>query len=149
YYLAGALFLLGVVRSLLDARGGAMTYDAARSELTQLRDRAIESLESGSPFDKGRPASGEAASILAEQAELVVPYLSRFVPVRYKVVAVPIAILLVVFWFSWVAALVLICAAPLIPVFMALIGWRAQVASEKQLVALGDMNGFLLDRLRG
>jgi ATP-binding cassette subfamily C protein CydD len=32
---------------------------------------------------------------------------------------------------------------------MALIGWRAKAASEKQLVALGGMNGFLLDRLRG
>jgi ATP-binding cassette subfamily C protein CydD len=40
-------------------------------------------------------------------------------------------------------------SAPLIPIFMALIGWRAKAASEKQLVALGDMNGFLLDRLRG
>jgi ATP-binding cassette subfamily C protein CydD len=38
---------------------------------------------------------------------------------------------------------------PLIPVFMALIGWRAQAASEKQLVATGGLNAFLLDRLRG
>jgi ATP-binding cassette subfamily C protein CydD len=38
---------------------------------------------------------------------------------------------------------------PLIPVFMALIGWRAQAASEKQLAATGGLNGFLLDRLRG
>jgi ABC-type transport system involved in cytochrome bd biosynthesis fused ATPase/permease subunit len=32
---------------------------------------------------------------------------------------------------------------------MALIGWRAQAASEKQLAATGGLNGFLLDRLRG
>lgn len=30
-----------------------------------------------SPLDVTRPSSGEAASILAEQAEMVVPYLSR------------------------------------------------------------------------
>jgi ATP-binding cassette subfamily C protein CydD len=28
--------------------------------------------------------------------------------------------------FSWVAALMLLVTAPLIPVFMAIVGWRAQ-----------------------
>jgi ATP-binding cassette subfamily C protein CydD len=32
---------------------------------------------------------------------------------------------------------------------MALIGWRAQAASKKQLAATGRLNAFLLDRLRG
>ncbi len=80
---------------------------------------------------------------------MVVPYLSRFVPVRIRVMLVPFAILAVVLWYSWATALVLMVAAPLIPIFMALIGWRAKAASEKQLTALGGMNGFLLDRLRG
>ncbi|MGO1164594.1 thiol reductant ABC exporter subunit CydD [Brucella sp. C7-11G] len=149
YYLAAALFLLGCIRSLLDARGASMAFDAARSELTKLREKAVKALSQRSPLDTSRSSSGEAASILAEQAEMVVPYLSRFVPVRIRVMLVPLAILVAVLWFSWIAALTLLIAAPLIPIFMALIGWRAKAASEKQLVALGDMNGFLLDRLRG
>ena len=32
---------------------------------------------------------------------------------------------------------------------MAIVGWRAQAASQEQMVQLGQMNGFLLDRLRG
>lgn len=149
YYLAIGIFLIGCSRSLLDGWGSAIAYDAARRELTLLREQAIETLSKHSPFDKERPTSGESASILGEQAETVVPYLSRFVPVRFRVVAVPLVILAIVTWFSWISGLVLLVAAPLIPIFMALIGWRAQAASEKQLVALGDMNGFLLDRLRG
>ncbi|MEJ5083710.1 thiol reductant ABC exporter subunit CydD [Ochrobactrum sp. MYb379] len=149
YYLAAALFLLGCIRSLLDARGATMAFDAARSELAKLREKAVTALSQRSPLDTSRASSGEAASILAEQAEMVVPYLSRFVPVRIRVMLVPLAILVAVLWFSWIAALTLLIAAPLIPIFMALIGWRAKAASEKQLVALGDMNGFLLDRLRG
>lgn len=149
YYLAAGLFLIGCMRSVLDARGATKAFDAARSELAKLREKAVTALSQRSPLDASRPSSGEAASILAEQAEMVVPYLSRFVPVRIRVMLVPLAILAVVFWFSWIAALILLIAAPLIPIFMALIGWRAKAASEKQLVALGDMNGFLLDRLRG
>ncbi|RYY85788.1 MAG: ATP-binding cassette domain-containing protein, partial [Comamonadaceae bacterium] len=33
--------------------------------------------------------------------------------------------------------------------FMAIIGWRAQAASEAQMLEQGGMNAFLLDRLRG
>jgi len=149
YSSAFGVFLIGCARAVIDARGAAMAYDAARSELSRLREKAVTALSLRSPLDRTRPASGEAASILAEQAEMVVPYLSRFVPVRIRVMLVPLAILFVVLWFSWIAALVLLIAAPLIPVFMALIGMRAKAASEKQLAALGGMNGFLLDRLRG
>lgn len=149
YYSAAGIFAFGCLRSFLDSAGAAKAFDAARQELSRLRTNAVSALAQRSPLDVTRPSSGEAASILAEQAEMVVPYLSRFVPVRIRLMLVPMAILAVVLWYSWAAALVLMVAAPLIPIFMALIGWRAKAASEKQLTALGGMNGFLLDRLRG
>ncbi len=77
------------------------------------------------------------------------PYLSRFKPARLRASVVPFVMLAVVLPLSWAAALVMLVALPLIPVFMALIGWRAQAASEAHLKEMGSMNGFLLDRLRG
>lgn len=149
YWLAAGILLVGTLRALLDATGGRMAYRAAREALTQMRVQALQALRHRSPLDATRPSSGETASILAEQAEMMVPYLSRFVPIRQKVMVVPFVILAFVLWYSWVSALILLIAAPLIPVFMALIGMRAQKASEEQLVEMGSMNGFLLDRLRG
>ena len=143
------VLLLGIVKSCLDAAGGRLAFRAARAELSKKRVAAVELLARLSPVDAGRPASGEAASVLGEQAELIVPYLSRFQPARVKASLVPLVILACIFPISWIAALVLLFAAPLIPIFMALIGWRAQAASEKQLVATGGLNAFLLDRLRG
>ncbi|WP_112944361.1 MULTISPECIES: thiol reductant ABC exporter subunit CydD [unclassified Rhizobium] len=140
---------LGITKSCLEAAGGRLAFRAARAELTLRRARAVEALARRSPVDSTRHTSGEAASIVGEQAELIVPYLSRFQPARFKASAVPLVILACVFPISWIAALVLLFAMPLIPVFMALIGWRAQAASEKQLAATGGLNGFLLDRLRG
>lgn len=140
---------LGLVRALVDALGGRIAFRSARAELSRLRGEAVASLARRSPIDTARPASGLAASVLAEQAEAVVPYLSRFQPARMKATLVPLVILGFVLPFSWVAAGVLAFAAPLIPIFMALIGWRAKAASEEQLVELGGMNAFLLDRLRG
>ncbi|PDT15315.1 thiol reductant ABC exporter subunit CydD [Rhizobium sp. J15] len=146
---AFGILLLGLVRSCLDAAGGRLAFQAARAELSRKRRIAVSALSMSSPVDRGRPASGKAASVIGEQAELIVAYLARFQPARMKASLVPLVILAFILPVSWIAALVLLFAAPLIPVFMALIGWRAQAASEKQLAATGGLNGFLLDRLRG
>ncbi|WP_407865925.1 thiol reductant ABC exporter subunit CydD [Phyllobacterium phragmitis] len=148
-WIAAAVFGIGILRAALDAAGNRLAFNAARATLSAMRQRAVAALGSRSPLDSTRPASGFAASVIAEQAEAIVPYLARFQPVRLRVTIVPLVILAAVLWFSWAAALVLLVAAPLIPIFMALIGWRAKAASEAQLAELGGMNGFLLDRLRG
>ena len=146
---AVAVGLLGVLRAGLEALGGRLSYRRARNLLTTARARAVAVLAAGSPLDTRRHPAGLAASVLAEQAEAVLPYLARFKPVQARLMVLPFAILLAVAFFSWIPALILLIAAPLIPLFMALVGWRAKAASEEQLVELGDMNAFLLDRLRG
>ncbi|OOO19992.1 thiol reductant ABC exporter subunit CydD [Rhizobium sophoriradicis] len=143
------ILLLGLARGCLDTAGGRLAFHIARAELSRRRRTAVATLSTSSPIDRGRPASGKAASVLGEQAELIVPYLARFQPARVKASLVPLVILAVILPVSWIAALVLLFAAPLIPIFMALIGWRAQAASGKQLIATGGLNSFLLDRLRG
>ncbi|PDS78792.1 thiol reductant ABC exporter subunit CydD [Rhizobium sp. L43] len=143
------ILVLGLARSCLDAGGGRLAFHIARAELSRRRQAAVAALSLSSPIDRNRPASGKAASLIGEQAELIVPYFARFHPARVKASLVPLVILAFILPVSWIAALVLLFAAPLIPIFMALIGWRAQAASEKQLVATGGLNGFLLDRLRG
>lgn len=140
---------IGLLRSLLDAAGSRLAFRTARLVLTRLRQSALDALAARDPLDPAFPPSGAVASLLAEQAEGITPYLQRYVPVRWRLMLVPPAILLAVGWFSWLAALILLVAAPLIPLFMALIGIRARKASEDQLAALGDMTGLLMDRLRG
>jgi len=147
--LALGVLALGFLKAVLEKAGSRRAYRAARNILSEKREAALSAMAMRSPLDSSRAASGEAASILAEQAEYIVPYLSRFQTARFKASVVPLAILAVVFPISWIAGLVLLIAAPLIPVFMALIGWSAQSASEKHMADMGTLNAFLLDRLRG
>lgn len=149
FWYATGVLLLGIARSVLAALGTRVAFKEARAALSHCRARAVQVLASRSPLDPQRPASGLAASTLAEQAEAIVPYLSRFQPARLRATVFPFTILLCVLAYSWIAALVLLVAAPLIPIFMALVGWRAKAASEAQLAEMGGMNAFLLDRLRG
>ena len=143
------LLLLGLLRSGCEAWGLRRVFLTARAQLTALRAQVAVALAQRSPLDSARPASGLAASVMAEQAEAVVPWRVRYQPARWRVMLVLPVIAITVATVSWVAALVLVLAAPLIPLFMALVGWRAKAASEAHMLELGGLNAFLLDRLRG
>lgn len=147
--LAGGVLLLGLLRAWCDGRGALLANLAARQQLSVLRAQVVNALIQASPVDKARVTSGQAASAVAEQAEAIVPWLSRYQSAMWRVRMLPVLIVAAVLINSWVVALILIVAAPLIPLFMAIVGWRAQAASEEQMVQLGQMNAFLLDRLRG
>jgi ATP-binding cassette subfamily C protein CydD len=146
---AAGILGFGGLRAGVEAWATRRIFIAARAHLSRMRTQVAAALAAGSPLDRSRAASGLAASVMAEQAEAVVPYLLRYQPTRWRVLIVPPVILAVVASQAWVPALVLLLAAPLIPVFMALVGARAQAASKAQLVEMGGMNAFLLDRLRG
>ena len=147
--LAVAVLALGLLRAWADGHGGLQANRAARIQLSQLRAQVVQALARTSPLDKARASSGQAASAVAEQAEAIVPWLARYQSAMWRVRILPLAIVAAVASQSWVAALILIVAAPLIPLFMAIVGWRAKAASEEQMVQMGNMNAFLLDRLRG
>lgn len=146
---AVAVLILGLIKAWLEKVAARLSFRAARAALSQRRFEALQAVAKVSPLDLSRTASGEAAGVVAEAAEALVPYLSRFQPARMKATIVPLVFIFAILPFTWIAALVLLLAMPTIPLFMALIGWQAKAASEKQLAETGNMNAFLLDRLRG
>lgn len=146
---AAGIVLLGLLRAGCEAWSAARLFDHAREGLTAWRHRGAAMLAGRCALDRQRMPAGAAASALAEQAEAILPWLTRYQSALWRVRIVPPLLLLPVAWLSWAAAGVLLLAAPLIPLFMAIVGWRAKAASEAQWLQLGDMNAFLLDRLRG
>ena len=146
---AAGIVLLGVVRALLEAWSAQKMFTHARAQLSQWRKQSIDTLAARSPLDRTRMAAGAAASALAEQAESILPWLTRYRRATLRLRIVPTLIVALVAWYSWAAALVLLFAAPLIPMFMAIVGWRAKAASEEQWLQMSSMNAYLLDRLRG
>lgn len=146
---AAGIVVAGLLRAWLDAWSSTRMFESARERLSLWREQAITALSARSPLDRSRLHAGTAASVLAEQAEAILPWLTRYHGAMWRVRLMPLVILLPVAWYSWAAATVLITAAPLIPLFMVLVGWRARAASEAQWLQMSSMNAFLLDRLRG
>ncbi|MCG7488984.1 cysteine/glutathione ABC transporter permease/ATP-binding protein CydD [Vibrio sp. Of14-4] len=103
--------------------------------------------ELGPAYIKGKPA-GAWATLLLEQVEDMHDFFARYLPQMSLAVIVPIVILIVVFPVNWVAGLIFLITAPLVPLFMALVGMKAADANRKNFKALQRLSGHFYDRLQ-
>lgn len=76
-------------------------------------------------------------------------YYARYLPQMTLAACVPLLIVITIFPINWAAALILLGTAPLIPLFMALVGMGAADANRRNFQALARLSGHFLDRLRG
>lgn len=75
-------------------------------------------------------------------------FFSKYLPQMSLAVAVPVIILVVVFPINWAAGLIFLVTAPLVPIFMALVGMKAADANRKNFKALQRLSGHFYDRLQ-
>ena len=103
--------------------------------------------ELGPAYIKGKPA-GTWATLLLEQVEDMQDFFSRYLPQMSLSVMIPFIILVVVFPVNWAAGLIFLITAPLVPMFMALVGMKAADANHKNFKALQRLSGHFYDRLQ-
>src|SRR5690625_5874922 len=105
-------------------------------------------LQSGPAWTRQHP-SGELAALLVEHIEALDGYLRNFLPAMYAAGLLPIIFTLAVLPTDWIVALLFIVSAPMIPVFMALIGWGAEAVNRKHQTILSQVSGVFGDRIKG
>ncbi|KUF09402.1 cysteine ABC transporter permease [Pseudoponticoccus marisrubri] len=144
--MAGGFAALALLRSLLEAAAQRALARAADARIAALRD-GITRAEAAAATPSAHGGAGALAALAAEKLEAVRPYLLRYRPARMRASVLPLVILAIAAWHSWAVAVVLLLAGPLIPVFMALVGWAAKSASEEQMAEIGQLSDLLVDRL--
>jgi len=102
----------------------------------------------GPAYIKGKPA-GTWASLVLEQVEEMQDFFARYIPQMSIAVLVPLVILFAVFPLNWAAGLIFLITAPLVPIFMALVGLGAADANRRNFKALQRLSGHFYDRLQG
>lgn len=139
-------FVLRAAVNFLRERAGFMAGLAIRRALRQQVLNRLQ--QSGPAWIQGKPA-GSWSSLLLEQIEDMQDYYARYLPQMTLALLIPLVILLTVLPMNWAAALILFATAPLIPLFMALVGLGAADANRRNFAALARLSGDFLDRLRG
>ncbi|GIU02314.1 thiol reductant ABC exporter subunit CydD [Shewanella morhuae] len=143
------LIALMLLRALLAYGRERASFEAGKRLRGHIRSAVMDKLiKLGPAFIKGKPA-GSWASIVLEQVEDLQDFYARYLPQVSLAGFIPMLILAAVFPLNWAAGLILLLTAPLIPLFMILVGMGAADANRNNFNALARLSGHFMDRLKG
>ncbi|WP_279363997.1 thiol reductant ABC exporter subunit CydD [Xanthomonas sacchari] len=145
----GLLALVLVLRAGLGAAAQRAVGDVADAAKLELRRRVYRQLLQRGPLWLRGQRNGELGELLLAHGDALDGYYAGYRPARWEVSVVPLLIVLAVAWSDWVVGLILLFTAPLVPIFMMLVGWGAEAAGRRQLRELARMGGHFADRLKG
>jgi ATP-binding cassette, subfamily C, bacterial CydD len=147
----GVVALVGVValaRAALAYGAETAALRSAAAVKSQLRRRLVAHV-TGPGADPATLNPGELATLTTRGLDALDDYVARYLPQLVLSVLVPVAVLVVVLDADWLTALIIALTLPLIPVFMALVGWQAQDYTRKQWHLLNRLGGHFLDAVEG
>ncbi len=115
----------------------------------QLRKQLLEKINRLGPAWIKRQKTGELATTFLQGVDALDNYYSLFLPQVIQAAIIPLIILITVFPLDLLSGLVFLLTAPLIPIFMILIGRLAERITGQQWQQLRRMGDFLLDSIKG
>ncbi len=143
------LILVFVLRAWVVWLRERVGFHAGQHIRFEIRRQVLDRLQQAGPaWIQGKPA-GSWATLVLEQIDDMHDYYARYLPQMALAVCVPLLIVAAIFPSNWAAALILLGTAPLIPLFMAMVGMGAADANRRNFLALARLSGHFLDRLRG
>lgn len=134
--------LLAMGRELISSR-------ASMQVRSQLRASLLTTMAILGPSLRKFGSDGSLSSQIIDQTDALDGYISRFAVQQKVAGTTPLILLIAVAWQSWLAAGLLLLTAPLVPVFMILIGHLTARKSAEQFGALAQLSGRFLDWVRG
>ncbi len=93
--------------------------------------------------------TGELVTTALQGVDALDAYFSQYLPQLLIAVMLPLTILITVFPIDPLSGVVLLLTAPLIPLFMMLIGWASEALTKRQWLAMTRLGSYFLDTLQG
>ncbi len=145
----GWLILVIIGRFLVTWLGEGTAGSVAIRVKNQLRQELLAKMVRLGPARLSAERSGEITAVLTQGLDSLDAYFSQFLPQLVLAALVPACVFFFVFPLDWISGLVLILTAPLLPIFMILIGGTAEKLTRKQWGALSLMSAQFLETLQG
>lgn len=114
-----------------------------------LRERLFSHIYKLGPAYTRRERTGELTATAVEGIEALDAYFSQYLPQLALSALIPLSILIFAIQIDPLSALVLFLTAPLIPVFMIMIGKAAEALTHQQYETLTRLSAHFLDSLQG
>ena len=143
------LLLLFALRAGIAWASEQSAFRAAAQVKISLRDRLYRHIQAAGPAWMAGQRSGAIAEDLSRGIESIEAYYARYLPAMSLTALIPLAILIVVLPLDWLTALIMLVTAPLIPVFMILIGSSVERLNQQLWKDLARMGAHFLDVIQG
>lgn len=140
--LALARVALGLLQRRYTFEAGVRVGDTMRHALEQRMRRL-------GPRWAVQQSSGDIVTRLVDGVDALVPYYAGYLPQVALAAVIPLVILLAVLPADPWSALLLLLTAPLIPLFMVLVGGAAERASQRRWSRLRRLGARFMDALSG
>lgn len=145
----GWLAAISVARGLVEAGFEAGGRIGAARVMAELRSRLVGHLLRERPGALQAERSGELAAAAVQGVDALEPYFARYLPQAVLAVTAPVAILAWTVPRDLESAGILALTAPLIPVFMILIGRLAERSTRRRWRRLARLSARFLDLVGG
>jgi len=136
-------------RSLTSWASEELGIRLAATIKTSLREQLLTRLFDIGPIAIGRNRTGELLHLLGDAMDGIDAYCGKYLPQFVYLLVIPPIVLAVVFTLDFTATAILFVTAPLIPLFMILIGRWAEQLQQRQWQLLQFLSGHFLDVLVG
>ncbi len=147
--LLNALFLLILGRGLTTYAREISAGKVSIGVRVSLKRKLFQHLQLVSPIHISTERTGEVTTTLVQGVDRLDDYFRTYLPQLLISAILPVLVLLVVFPIDWITGIIFLVTAPLIPVFMLLIGKQAEKETTRQWKLLGQLGGHFLDVLQG
>ena len=144
-----ALVLIALARFALGLWQRRATFDAGAQVSDHVRRALEQRMRQLGPRWAVQQSSGDIVTRSVDGVQALVPYYAGYLPQVALTAVIPLVILLAVLPADPWSALILVLTAPLIPLFMVLVGGAAERASQRRWSRLRRMGARFMDALAG
>jgi ATP-binding cassette, subfamily C, bacterial CydD len=144
-----AMLVVFVARAAVSFGADAIAFEAAAGVKQRLRAELTRKLAALGPGFVGGQRTGDLTNLLLESVEELGKYYADYLPQMPLAVFIPAAILVFVFPTDWVSGIIMLICAPLIPVFMVLVGKGTERLNQRQWRKLAWMSAHFFDVIEG
>lgn len=140
---------IALLRALLSHGATVAAMAASTRVKTDIRHALHAKIAALGPGFLGTQRSGDLASLLVEGVDALDNYYAAYLPQMAVAAFLPLALLAFIFPVDWISGIILLIGAPLIPIFMILIGRGTERLNQTQWRRLALMSAHFFDVVEG
>lgn len=140
------LIVVLLARAGLAALAARFADRAATTVIRQLRSAVLDHVERAG---LGQRSAADVTILATTGLDQLDGYLVRYLPQLLATALITPGLLVIVFTQDWISGLIMAGTIPLVPFFMALVGWTTQKLSDDRIAVMRRLGDQVLDLVAG